>query len=71
MRKNEKNENIEQLKAVDTLNKKEGIVFKAVMKPKKTIKTDDGNGEWEVIDKREKGLIQKKQDDDDDENDDF
>lgn len=57
------------MKATDISNKKDGVIFKAVMKPKKVIKTDDGNGEWEVIDKREKGLVQKK--DDDDENDDF
>jgi hypothetical protein len=31
--------------------------LKAVMKPKKKINALDGNGEWEVIDKREKGLI--------------
>lgn len=36
------------------------MVVKSVMKPKKIIRTDDGNGEWEVIDKREKGLIQKR-----------
>ena len=57
------------MKATDISNKKDGVIFKAVMKPKKVIKTDDGNGEWEVIDKREKGLVQRN--DDDDENDDF
>jgi hypothetical protein len=31
--------------------------MKALMKPKKKINTDDGNGDWEVIDKREKGLV--------------
>ena len=45
------------MKAVDIFQKKEGTIIKAVMKPKKIIKTDDGNGEWEVIDKREKGLV--------------
>jgi hypothetical protein len=66
MRKNEQNENKEQVKTADILQKKEGTIFKAVMKPKKIIKTDDGNGEWEVIDKREKGLVQKKHDSDED-----
>ena len=33
------------------------MIVKSVMKPKKIIRTDDGTGEWEVIDKREKGLI--------------
>jgi len=57
MRKNERNEIKEPVKAVDIFQKKEGTIIKAVMKPKKIIKTDDGNGEWEVIDKREKGLV--------------
>ena len=45
------------------VKKKEGMVVKAIMKPKKKINTEDG--EWEVIDKREKDLIQKPEDSDD------
>ena len=42
-----------------------GMVIKSVLKPKKTVKAADGQGEWEVVEKRQSYLIQKPEDSDD------
>lgn len=44
-----------------------GHVVKTVLKPKKTIMANDGGGDWEVVTKREKYMIQKPEDSDSDE----
>lgn len=41
------------------------MVVKSILKPKKTLKADDGQGEWEVVGKRESYLVQKPEDSDD------
>lgn len=43
-----------------------GKVIKQVLKSKKTITAEDGEGDWEVIGKRETYLIEKAEDSDDD-----
>lgn len=45
---------------------KPGHVIKQVFKPKRIIAADDGEGEWEVVGKRETFLIEKPEDSDDD-----
>jgi len=40
------------------------MVVKSVLKPKKTVKAQDGQGEWEVVEKRQSYLIQKPDDSD-------
>ena len=44
---------------LEKVTAKPGHVIKQVLKPKKTIKADDGMGEWEVVGKREKVIVEK------------
>ena len=44
-----------------------GKVYKQVLQPKKTIKTNDGGGDWEVIEKRDVKVVEKNVDTDSDE----
>lgn len=54
----------EEVEAKPFLQADKGMVVKSVLKPKKTLKAQDGQGDWEVVDKRQSYLIQKPDDSD-------
>lgn len=57
----------EEVEPKPFIKPEKGMVVKSVLKPKKTIRSGDGQGEWEVVEKRQSYLIQKPDDSDDDE----